>query len=102
MRLEIGSRIGVLAKSVLLITWTTTLIAQSVTVVDVPNARYVFLSTINDSGDAAGTLTDLNNKQHGFVRDSSGNVTIFDAPNAYYTSPVNINSGGDVIGWFVD
>jgi hypothetical protein len=58
---------------------------------------------INDFGVIAGTYTDGNNANHGFVRSAFGKITTFDAPGASQgTFPGNINNFGVIVGTFLD
>src|SRR5690348_16561839 len=94
---------------VLLAAWATTMMAQSLVVFDVPNAKSdvaggldLVVTGINASAEVGGYFYDAsqNFKQRGFVRDLFGNIALVDAPNAFGTSVRSINAGGDVTGYF--
>lgn len=94
----------------LLFAWATTMMAQSVIVFDVPNAKSgvvggfdLVVTGINASEKVVGYFYDASQsfKQRGFVRDDDGNITLVDAPNASDTSVQSATDGGDIAGSFV-
>jgi uncharacterized protein (TIGR03437 family) len=81
--------------------------AQTYTFVefDVPGARAVIATGINNRGQVAGWFTDAGNTAHGFVRSPDGaTVTTFDLPAPLPgTLRVNgINNLGQIVGSFSD
>jgi hypothetical protein len=67
-----------------------------------------FADATNLAGTTAGTYTDANYVNHGFVRSRHGRITTFDMPGEG-TGPGqgvfavgSINSDGAVVGWYVD
>jgi hypothetical protein len=97
-----------LVTRILLAAWAATMMAQSVIVFDVPNAKSdivggldLVVTGINGSGEVGGYFSDESQdfKQRGFVRYRDGSITLIDAPNAFATSVRSINDGGEVTGY---
>jgi uncharacterized membrane protein len=77
--------------------------ADSVTILEVPNATDTAPVAVNAVGRIVGYYLDANRQVHGFVRSPRGSVRVFDAPGAYAESaqdtvPTAINLAGRVAG----
>ena len=99
-----------LMTTALLAASSASMMAQSILVFDVPNAKSplvggtdLVVTGINASCKVGGYFYDesQNFRQRGFVRDLDGNITLVDAPNASNTSIRGINDRGEVTGYFV-
>ena len=56
--------------------------------------------SIDQAGDIAGSYTDTNGVQHGFVRNPYGTITSFDPPEGNHTTSTGINDGGAITGFY--
>jgi uncharacterized membrane protein len=56
--------------------------------------------SISADGTIAGTYTDANHAQHGFVREPDGVITSFDPPRGMQTTATSINDSGVIAGSF--
>jgi hypothetical protein len=56
--------------------------------------------SIDQAGDIAGSYTDANGVQHGFVRNPYGTLTSFDPPEGKQTIATSISDAGTVTGWY--
>jgi hypothetical protein len=56
--------------------------------------------SIDQAGDIAGSYTDANGVQHGFVRNPYGTLTSFDPPEGKQTIATSISDAGAVAGWY--
>jgi len=100
--MRLRTRITLLSLATLLPGLTTSALAQSLTVFDVPNSTYTNSLSINDGGDVTGNFADQSGKVRGFVRSRNGNISAFDgSPTATYTTSLSINLRGDVTGYFI-
>ncbi|MGA2943230.1 MAG: hypothetical protein ABSE50_14450 [Xanthobacteraceae bacterium] len=68
--------------------------------VNVPGASATYISSVTTSGEIAGTYTDMNGGEHGFVM-NGGVVTSITPPGSTSVS-VAINSSGEVVGNYQD
>jgi uncharacterized membrane protein len=64
----------------------------------IPGATTLTARSINDKGDVAGTFTDSNAVDHGFVRKHNGTLTTFDVGNTG-TIAIGIAYDGVSTGW---
>jgi uncharacterized membrane protein len=72
------------------------------TTVDHPNGGFGTVAQgINDAGEIAGIYFDSNNRDHGFIKTSTGFVTV-DYPGAALTGLTAINNAGQVVGYYGD
>jgi hypothetical protein len=56
--------------------------------------------SLNLEGSSAGSYTDSQGAQHGFVRTPSGTITSFDPPKGRQTTATSMNDGGVVAGFY--
>jgi hypothetical protein len=58
--------------------------------------------SVNDLGEIAGSYSDSNYVQHGFVRTPEGSFVTIDPPGSVGTQPESINDLGAITGYYVD
>jgi hypothetical protein len=58
--------------------------------------------TLNDKGEIAGSYSDSNYVQHGFLRYPSGAFVTLDPPGSTWTQPESMNNSGAIVGYYMD
>ena len=77
------------------------LVAQTATIIQVPNTLYTLARALSSNGDVTGEAYDpVAQHSIGFVRQSDGTFTTFDL--GHDLQPAGINSSRSVIGIIVD
>jgi|GEM_PF-5508984 len=66
----------------------------------VPDARSLTPSGINDKGQVTGSYVDAKGDTQGFLWQPDGTLATFGIPNTRFVSPVAISPEGVITGWY--
>jgi probable HAF family extracellular repeat protein len=73
---------------------------DTLTIIDVPGARFTFVHGINNAGQIVGYFRDAAGIDHGFLKDGE-TFTAFDLPDGRTPYAYGINDEGQIVGYFI-